>query len=300
MHSQLGSIIFEGLRGFSTLSESRETNYAEHALIENKPKLQRVGNNLINVEGVMLFDVSFCDPQTEINNLEAARDIGEILPLIMGDGRFVGEFVIKSLKIDTLNTAGNGRLLQAEVSIALLEYWDADRDVSTQSSAIAQAFANPINDPATFVPDVTVPYSEVAQAAASVTESNAAAMTAGSTLQQIHFVQEQYRPKADATIQKMLTVGDSVADVLAVINADPLSELYAVTRQLANNIIVMELLANDVITECQALISDIDTGNNAAIPDRIVTLVNKGTEVKTRASQLMASASSMTALFITQ
>lgn len=300
MHSQLGSIIFEGLRGFSTLSESREANYAEHALIENKPKLQRVGNNLITVEGVMLFDISFCDPQTEINNLEAAREIGEILPLIMGDGRFVGEFVIKSLKIDTMNTADNGRLLQAEVSIALLEYWDADRDVTTQSSAIAQAFANPNNDPATFVPDITVPYSEVAQAAASVTESNASAMTASSTLQQIHFAADQYRPKAEATIQKMLTVGDSISEVLAVINADPLSELYSVTRQLANNSVVMELLANDVIIECQALISDIDTGNTASIPGRIVTLVNKGTEVRTRTSQLMASASKMTALFITQ
>jgi phage protein U len=301
MHSQLGTIIFEGRRGFTSLSSTREANYAEHALIENKPKLQRVGQNLEVIEGVMFFDMSFCDPQEEIDKLESSREIGEIMPLIMGDGRFVGEFVIKTLKNTQVYHADNGRTLQAEIGITLLEYWDADREANTESSAIAQAFANPDNSPSTYTPRFNgSSFPPPRQAMQGVVDANAAATTASGVLSQISSVVSEYRPKAEQVIQNMVKAGDDLADVLELINADPASEMYARTRELALNIGVMQLVVSDVVLECEALISDIDANNTLDIPARIVSLVSKGTETSTQAKKISSSASSLTALVVTQ
>lgn len=299
MYSQLGNIVFEGRRGFSSFSSSKETNFAEHALIENKPKLQRVGQMLDSIEVSIFLDQSFCVPQDEIDKVEFSREQGEILPLIMGDGRFVGDFVIKAIKVNPMQDSDNGRLLQAEVTLSLLEYFDADREATAQNSAIGAAFANPDNNPSIFVPQALAQTQE-AVAAAAVVGANAAATTSGGILQEIGYVEASYRPKAEVVIQKMLKVGDDLAEVLGIINADPVSELYEVTRDLAVNIEIMTILSNDVRLECEALISDIDNANTLEIPSKIVSLTGKGTEVMSQANNLTSSAASLTALVVTQ
>lgn len=298
MYSQLGNITFDGRKTPSVFSGTFETNIAEHPLIENRPTIQRVGEKLRTYNLTMLFDQSFCNPSQEIASLDSSRTLGEIMPLVMGDGRYLGDYVIKKVSVNETWNAPNGAVLQAEVQVELLEFFDPDRETTQAISAISQGFAMLTNEPPAFEPVVVViiPESEAMQ---GVVDANAAATTSATLLDKIGAATDKYRQKADTIVQKMLKTGDELSEVLTIIDSDPSSEMYARTRDLSSSIGIMLVLVPDVVSECLALISDIDNNNTASIPGRIVTLTDRATEVRARAKQIMDNAASLTSLTAT-
>lgn len=297
MFAQLGNIQFTTVKGFTGFSTTQETNIVEHALIEGKPKLQRLGTNLDTVELTMFFDASFCNPQSELDALNSSRDAGEVMPLIMGNGRFVGNFAIKSVADNVLNTADDGTLFQAEVTVSLVEYANNAQSGSASTNAIASAFANVNNDPPVFIPVLT-PVAVEAQAAQSLVSAGAEINTAAQSLTSLEAFVDEYRPKAEAIIQNMLVTTDSLNDTLSIINSDPLSEMFARTRDLAQKIGETLLIAADTSVEAQALITDIDAGNTASIPGRVTSLVAKGVELSNKSAQLSQKAASLISLVV--
>lgn len=292
MHSQLGSFIFEGRKSPTVSSRTYETNYVEHALIENRPTIQRVGEKLrvMNIE--MFLDQSFCNPSEVIGTMEESRSLGEILPLIMGDGRYFGEYVIKKMAIAENLHDPQGALLAATLQVELLEFFDPDAETSQKVSDISSGFAMRGNDPQPFDP-VIVPIMPESLAVFGVVASNASAVTASSLMESISVAADKYRAKADTIIQKMLEAGDSLNEVLTLINADSASEMYARTRDLETSIGVMQLVISDVVLECTSLITDIDMGNLAPIPAHLTAITNKATEVNARTKQVRDTASSL-------
>lgn len=299
MYAQLGSIQFTPIKGFTGMSSTLETNFAEHALIEGKPKLQRIGTNLTAIEVTILLDISFCEPQSEINALNSSRESAEVMPLIMGDGRFVGNFVIQTVSDTPMHSAGNGRVLQSEVTLSLLEYANANSELSFASNAIAQAFANVNNSPPTFIPEIVAITPEM-QTAQELVGASASINTTADVLSVLQANVELYRPKAEQITQDMLIAGDSLSNVLEAINADSASEMYARTRNLALKISETILVTADVAVEASALIADIDAGNTSSIPDRVVALVNKGIELSNKSRQLSQQASDLISLIVVQ
>lgn len=299
MYAQLGSIQFTTLKGFTGFTTTEETNIVEHALIEGKPKLQRLGTNLDTIELTMLFDVAFCIPQSEIDALNNSREAGEILPLVMGNGRFVGNFVIKSVNSTVLHSADDGTVLQAEVNASLLEHANANQTVMAAASAIAQAFANANNNPPVFLPALK-PVSIEMMATEALVNAGAGLNTAASTLNGLEAFVDLYRPKAEAVIQNMLVAGDQLNETLSIINFDPLSELYALTRDLALKISETLLVTADVSVQASALVTDIDTGNTAGIPGKVTSLVSSGTELSNKSAQLSQKAAALIAFVAAQ
>jgi hypothetical protein len=55
MHALLGGIAFNLITHFEDIEESFSANYAEHALIEGKPRLQWVGQNLDEIAWHMVL-----------------------------------------------------------------------------------------------------------------------------------------------------------------------------------------------------------------------------------------------------
>lgn len=292
MHSQLGNFIFEGRNSPSVSTRAYETNYVEHALIENRPTLQRVGEKLRTQNLEMFLDQSFCNPSEVIASMEESRQLGEILPLIMGDGRYFGDFVIKKMGIAENYHGPNGTLLAATVQMELLEYFDPDAEASQKVSDISNGFATLSNQPPAFDP-VVVPIMPESLAVFGIVTANASTTSAADVMDKIAVNSEKYRSKADAINQNMLKAGDSLNEVLTLINADSASEMYARTRDLEASIGVMQLVISDVVLECTLLIADIDNGNLASIPTRLTAITNKSTEVKTRANQIKSNASSL-------
>lgn len=298
MYSQLGNILFDGRKAPTAFSGTSETNIAEHALIENRPTIQRVGEKLKTYNLGMFLDQSYCNPSEVISQMEDSRLLGEILPLVMGDGRYLGEFVIKKITVTEVWNAPDGTLLQADMQVELLEFFDPDAENSQKINAISQGFAMLGNDPPAFEPVAVVVIPE-AEAVTGVVDANAEANAAARLMDKIGVAVDQYRSKADTITQKMLKTGDELNNVLSIINSDPSSEVYARTRDLASSISIMIVLVSDVVVECTSLISDIDNNNTASIPGRITDITDRASEVRNRAKQIMDNASSLTALVTT-
>jgi phage protein U len=122
MFAQLGTIQFATAKSFSTFSERGSAKYAEHSLIDGKPRLQKTGNGLNEISVSILFHNSFCVPQTELNRLKEARDNGEILPLLWGDGTVEGDFIISDVEANKEQTTPEGTALSISVQLSLKEF----------------------------------------------------------------------------------------------------------------------------------------------------------------------------------
>lgn len=141
MYAQLGSIQFDGLKGFSSFEHAMSTKYAEVPLIDGKPRLQRIGDELDEVAFTMLLHANFCDPEYEFQQLDLQRRKGAVLPLLNGEGLFYGNFVISELRKGIVQTGRTGYAVHIEVAVTLREYFDPKADTSGTNALQQNAFA---------------------------------------------------------------------------------------------------------------------------------------------------------------
>lgn len=141
MYAQLGNIRFEGLKGFTSLEESFGVNYVQHELIKNKPRLERTGDVLDTISFSMVLHSQFTDPEADIEVLRVAMKNGEILPLILGNGKVVGNFVIPNFTKSTEFTDANGNLISVTLAVELLESFSDDPLRESKNQAKNTAFA---------------------------------------------------------------------------------------------------------------------------------------------------------------
>lgn len=147
MYAQLGEIKFRGLKGFQSFVRSREQEYAQHSRINGKPGLQRVGAKLDTVQIDIRFHAAFCRPDEEINKLQTALDDGEALPFILGNGAFLGDFVVEKIEEDTVKSDPDGNIIDAALSIDILERFERDKKQADRVTAKNNAFAYERNNP---------------------------------------------------------------------------------------------------------------------------------------------------------
>lgn len=133
MFAQLGKIQFDVLKTFSDFTEKASAVYAEHVLLDGKPRLQRTGSSLNEISLSMMFHNAFCNPKSEIESLKTARDNGEVLPLLWGNGEVEGDFVITDLEIVREEAGPEGSIVAAGVSLQLKEYVITNRVQQAQS-----------------------------------------------------------------------------------------------------------------------------------------------------------------------
>lgn len=134
---KLGSITFEGLKGFTSLDSTIEANYVQHALIDNKPRLQRVGTNLEEINAAIRLHTSFCVPENELAKLYEMLEKSDTQPLTNGAGDYFGKFVLTSIQLTTTKTYANGRILECEAAIRLLEALNPNDAIANRSEAFA-------------------------------------------------------------------------------------------------------------------------------------------------------------------
>ena len=104
------------------LDSRHSANYAEHALLDGKPRLQWLGDSLDELTLKLLFHRQFCDPKLEVLVLKQALARHAAQPLVLGNGDHLGWFVITDLSIASQQTADDGTLLACEVDLTLKEH----------------------------------------------------------------------------------------------------------------------------------------------------------------------------------
>ena len=111
MYFMLGNIAFEPVN-LTDFSETHSADFAEHAVLKGKPKLQAMGEKLT--------DLSFAI-RLHHQSLLSAKAKQEALALMWGS-KYKGNFVITDISSTTLFTDGKGNALAREMNISLKEF----------------------------------------------------------------------------------------------------------------------------------------------------------------------------------
>jgi phage protein U len=133
MFAQLGDIRFDLITYFDGLNTSKKIDYAEHATIEGKPKLQYIGEALETININLNFHMSFCDPSAEVRRLKDAASKYEPLSFIYGNGIYKGNYVIEEINDNVQQTFNEGTLIAIDVEVKLKE-WIKDKAITTKQA----------------------------------------------------------------------------------------------------------------------------------------------------------------------
>lgn len=147
MYAKLGNITFENRKGFTgsvglnEFSKASSVTYAEHKPLSGKPLLQATGPSLSEVTLSMRFHASFCNPEEELSAMKSSMENFEVLPLLLGNGRKEGEFVIMSINNVVEDADAEGNVFSYMVNCTLKEYTTPDRLRAEQEANRRNALA---------------------------------------------------------------------------------------------------------------------------------------------------------------
>lgn len=132
MFGRLGDVQFARDFGTHGTTVTEAYRYAEHAVIEGKPLLQALGEDLQAVEIQMRLDVAFCVPDQELATLRDYMRQRTPVPLfeVAGDLRsYAGRYVIEEIAVDVRKRI-DGRILRMDLTLRLREYVEAEAIVT--------------------------------------------------------------------------------------------------------------------------------------------------------------------------
>ncbi|KWZ44876.1 hypothetical protein WS72_13325 [Burkholderia savannae] len=122
MFAILGDIQFDLIGYFDGFEATFGTDYAEHALLEGKPRLQRMADKLDEVRIELSFHYQFCNPEAELAKLRAALSAKQAMALVFGNGDYKGWFVLSEVQTNSKQTDPSGTVLALEATITLREF----------------------------------------------------------------------------------------------------------------------------------------------------------------------------------
>jgi len=125
LFAALGEIQFEVVGSTDAYESGEAYDFAEQKVIESKPQLQWVGDDLERLKFELVWHASFTNPSTQLALLRATAAEHLALPLVFGNGDFRGFFVIESINVKSQQLSASGTPIAIRVALALKE-WIAD------------------------------------------------------------------------------------------------------------------------------------------------------------------------------
>jgi phage protein U len=125
LFAALGDIQFEVVGSPESYESADGYDFPEQRVIESKPRLQWVGDELERLNFELMWHASFTNPAAQLALLRATAATHLALPLVFGDGGFRGFFVIESIKVKSQQLSAGGAPIAIRVALALKE-WIAD------------------------------------------------------------------------------------------------------------------------------------------------------------------------------
>jgi len=130
LFAALGEIHFEVVGSPEGYESAGSYDFAEQRVIESKPRLQWVGDDLERLNFELMWHVSFTNPAVQLALLRGTAAQHLALPLIFGVRTYLGLFVIESIKVKSMQMSDLGGLLAIRVALALKE-WIADQALAS-------------------------------------------------------------------------------------------------------------------------------------------------------------------------
>ena len=107
MYFMLGNIAFEPVN-LTDFSETHSGDFAEHAVLKGKPRLQAVGEKLTELSFAIRLHHKIGGVESRYQALLSAKAKQEALVLIWGAGKYKGNYVITDISSSTLFTDAKG------------------------------------------------------------------------------------------------------------------------------------------------------------------------------------------------
>ncbi|HHF6578352.1 TPA: phage tail protein [Haemophilus influenzae] len=121
MYFMLGKVAFEPV-DLTDFNESHSAEFAEHAVLKGKPRLQAMGEKLSELSFAIRLHHKIGGVEKRYQALLSAQAKQEAMPLIIGRGKYKGNFVITDISSATLFTDKFGNALAREMHISLREF----------------------------------------------------------------------------------------------------------------------------------------------------------------------------------
>lgn len=121
MYFMLGSVTFEPV-DLTDFNETHAADFAEHAVLKGKPRLQAMGEKLTELNFAIRLHHTLGGVERRYQELLGAKSKQAALPLIIGRGKYKGNFVITDISSVTLFTDKFGNALCREMNINLREF----------------------------------------------------------------------------------------------------------------------------------------------------------------------------------
>lgn len=118
----IGDLVLQLAESPGAFKEKYGFEYADHAVLEGKPKVQAIGGKLDEIQIEFQHHVGKSDIGFIANRLLKMLDQAEVVALTMGDGEYLGQFVVADLNFDRTATFSNGTSMAATFGVTLREY----------------------------------------------------------------------------------------------------------------------------------------------------------------------------------
>jgi phage protein U len=122
MFALLGEISFKVIGSPEVFESSRRFDYAEHRVVEDRPRLQWLAADLESITLAMLFHISFTDPAAQLAALLAAANDHQARALVLGNGVFRGFFVVESVATSDIQLGADAAPVAIRVRAGLREW----------------------------------------------------------------------------------------------------------------------------------------------------------------------------------
>lgn len=205
MFALLGDVQFDLITYFDGFESQFGADFAEHALIEGKPRLEFVGDKLDEIRIQLAFHLHYCDPEAELAKLKKALAAHDAMALVLGNGDYKGWFVLTDVQATSKHTDKAGTLIALEAGITLREFV-GDKKNPLRPPAVqpklppAAAKAMPVSQQATV--SRASQRDNIRQAVSYATQARAGLRVAMNTV----LVAQQMRNNPVAAISRMPTV----------------------------------------------------------------------------------------------
>jgi phage protein U len=136
MFAVLGEIQFEVVGSPQAYDSAGAYEYSEQRVIESKPRLQWVGDELDRLHLELIWHASFTNPAAQLALLRATAAQHLALPLVFGDGGFRGFFVVEAIVIKSQQLSAGGVPIAIRVALSLKE-WAVDSLLLSGTSTAA-------------------------------------------------------------------------------------------------------------------------------------------------------------------
>jgi len=147
MWAILGDIEFEVISSPSGAEQRFAATFVEHARVSGKPRVEAVGGELEEIHWTILLHQRLHDVDARLRAIRAATAAQQPLALVMGDGTYLGPWLIVEGALTSKKTTAAGTLVSAELQITLREV-TGEFAPTLPRPGLAWGDANPAANPA--------------------------------------------------------------------------------------------------------------------------------------------------------